>query len=204
MDKPKSYCEAVMLMAPDNVHRHYHDNLYGFSIEDDNELFERLILEINQAGLSWTTILLKQKNFKNAYDQFEIGKVASYQEPDRERLLNDAGIIRNRLKIDAAIHNAKIILTLQKNYGSFKNWLNHHHPQTKEQWVKIFKKTFKFTGGEIVNEFLMSIGYLQGAHIEGCEVGRRVLEQGPKWLAITGGINMIKLLIDSLSLRIIE
>lgn len=182
MEKPKSYCEAVMLMAPDNVHKHYHDTLYGFPINDDNELFERLILEINQAGLSWSTILLKQQNFKNAYHQFDIVKVASYQEPDRQRLLNDAGIIRNRLKIDAAIYNANVILGLQKEYGSFKNCIDHHHPQSKEQWVKIFKKTFKFTGGEIVNEFLMSTGYLKGAHIESCEIGKVVMERKPAWM----------------------
>ncbi len=181
MDKPSSYCEAVMLMSMDNVNRIYHDTMYGFPIADDNELFERLVLEINQAGLSWNTILLKQKNFKKAYHNFDIRTVASYEELDRQRLLNDAGIIRNRLKVDAAIHNAKVILSLQKEHGSFKNWLDHHHPQTKEQWVKIFKKTFKFTGGEIVNEFLMSIGYLQGAHIDSCSISKEVLNHQPAW-----------------------
>ena len=170
MEKPKSYCEAVSKMELTNLHRIYHDTAYGFDIDCDNELFERLILEINQAGLSWTTILIKQQNFKTAFDNFEIEKVSAYKEFDRERLLNDAGIVRNRLKVDAAIHNANVILELQKEFGSFKNWIKYHHPKTKEEWVKIFKKTFKFTGGEIVNEFLMSIGYLPGAHIESCEI----------------------------------
>ncbi len=170
MEKQTSYCQVVSVMELTNLHRIYHDTAYGFEIDDDNELFERLILEINQAGLSWSTILNKQQNFKKAFHNFDIKKVASYKEKDRKRLLNDAGIIRNRLKIDATIHNANIILALQKEFGSFKAWIDHHHPKTKEEWVKIFKKTFKFTGGEIVNEFLMSTGYLPGAHIESCAI----------------------------------
>jgi len=174
MDKPRTYCEAVEHMDKTNVHRFYHDNFYGFPINDDNELFGRLILEINQAGLSWTTILNKEANFRKAFHQFNINKVALYNETDRQRLLNDAGIIRNRLKIDATIHNANVILQLQKEFGSFKNWLDQHHPKTKEEWTKLFKKTFRFTGGEIVNEFLLSTGYLQGAHIESCPVYSKI------------------------------
>ena len=181
MEKPKTYCEAVERMDETNVHKIYHDHAYGFPIEDDNELFGRLILEINQAGLSWTTILLKQDNFRKAYDGFDIQKVAAYIEKDKERLLNDAGIIRNRLKIEAAIHNANIILHLQKEYGSFKIWLDHHHPKTKEEWMKLFKETFKFTGGEIVNEFLMSTGYLKGAHTPDCKIYKTVLATKPAW-----------------------
>lgn len=182
MDKPSSYCEAVLTMNKDNVHRIYHDHFYGFPIEDDNELFERLILEINQAGLSWDTILKKQANFKKAYKNFNIKKVAAFKERDFERLMKDAGIIRNRLKINAAIENAKAILGLQKEFGSFKGWIDHHHPKTKEEWVKIFKKIFKFTGGEIVNEFLMSTGYLPGAHIESCVIYKKVKKAGPAFL----------------------
>ena len=166
MANPTSYCEAVLLMDGNNVHRVYHDNFYGFPIDDDNELFERLVLEINQAGLSWDTILKKQQNFKKAYKNFDVKKVAAFKEKDFERLMNDTGIIRNRLKINAAIENAKTILKIQKEFGSFKKWIEHHHPKTKEEWVKIFKTTFKFTGGEIVNEFLMSTGYLSGAHMK--------------------------------------
>jgi DNA-3-methyladenine glycosylase I len=127
-------------------------------------------LEINQAGLSWTTILKKQENFRKAYHAFNVKKVAAYGEKDRTRLLNDAGIIRNRLKVDAAIHNAQQILLLKKEHGSFKAWIEAHYPREKAEWVKLFKKTFRFTGGEIVNEFLMSTGYLPGAHAEGCTV----------------------------------
>lgn len=179
MEKPKSYCEAVEHFDKLNVHRIYHDTAYGFPIEDDNELFERLVLEINQAGLSWTTILNKQQNFKKAFHNFDIAKVASYKDADRQRLLSDAGIIRNRLKVDAAIHNANVVLQLQKEFGSFKKWLDHHHPKTIQEWTKLFKKTFKFTGGEIVNEFLMSTGYLKGAHIESCPIHKKVIESKP-------------------------
>jgi DNA-3-methyladenine glycosylase I len=176
-----SYCEAVWKMEAGNIHIHYHDHEYGFPIVDDNELFARLVLEINQAGLSWTTILKKKDNFFAAFDHFDIGKVARYTEKKKERLLQNAGIIRNRLKIEAAIHNAKQVLQLQKEHGSFKNWIDAHHPLTKEEWVKLFKKTFRFTGGEIVNEFLVSTGYLPGAHIPACPVYKKALQQKPAW-----------------------
>jgi len=163
------------------LHQHYHDNHYGFPIHDDNELFGRLIMEINQAGLSWETILRKEAAFRKAYAGFQVKKVAAFSDADRERLLADAGIIRNRLKINAAIENAKAILQLQKEYGSFEQWLEHHHPRSKDEWVKLFKKTFRFTGGEIVNEFLMSTGYLPGAHDPGCKVQARILKAKPMW-----------------------
>jgi DNA-3-methyladenine glycosylase I len=182
MDKPSSYCEAVISMDKNNLHRIYHDQFYGFPIDDDNELFERLVLEINQAGLSWSTILNKQQNFKKAYKDFDIKKVAAFKEKDFERLMKDPGIIRNRLKINAAIENAKTILKIQKEFGSFKKWIDHHHPKTKEEWVKLFKQTFKFTGGEIVNEFLMSTGYLPGAHIESCVVYKKLLKAKPPFI----------------------
>ena len=179
-----SYCSAIETMADERkaLHKAYHDTQYGFPIEDDNELFCRLVLEINQAGLSWETILKKESTFRKAYHNFNIKKVAAYKEADTARLLADAGIIRNRLKVNAAIENAKTILMLQKEFGSFQQWLAHHHPKTKEEWVKLFKKTFRFTGGEIVNEFLMSIGYLPGAHSEDCKIYRAVLKTKPMWL----------------------
>lgn len=163
------------------IHQPYHDNAYGFPIHDDNELFCRLILEINQAGLSWETILKKEATFRKAYSNFNIKKVAAYGEKDRERLMADPGIIRNNLKVNAAIENAKTILQLQKEFGSFEKWLGHHHPMTKDEWVKLFKKTFRFTGGEIVNEFLMSIGYLPGAHSADCKVYKKVMKEKPMW-----------------------
>lgn len=179
-----SYCSAIETMTGDRkaLHKAYHDNHYGFPIHDDNELFGRLIMEINQAGLSWETILKKEEGFRKAYHNFNIKKVAAYTEKDRERLLNDVGIIRNRLKVNAAIENAKTILALQKEFGSFEKWLESHHPKTKEEWVKLFKKTFRFTGGEIVNEFLQSIGYLPGAHDEGCATFKKIQKIKPLWM----------------------
>jgi len=183
MDNPvvKSYCGYVETLDKNNVHRLYHDNEYGFPLHNDNELFARLVLEINQAGLNWDTILKKKENFFKAYDNFDVSKVAKYKEKKIESLLNDAGIIRNRLKINAAIENAKKIIELQKEFGSFKKWLEHHHPLTKDEWVKLFKKHFRFTGGEIVNEFLLSAGYLPGAHIESCPVYKKIVKLKPMW-----------------------
>ena len=184
MDQPASYCDVVRRLDDNNVHRRYHDTIYGFPVSTDDELFERLVLEINQAGLSWTTILHKQQNFRRAFHDFDIRQVASFKEADRQRLLQDAGIIRNRLKIDAAIHNAAVVLDLQKQFGSFKNWLDHHHPKTREEWLPLFKKTFRFTGGEIVNEFLMSTGYLPNAHIPSCPVYNVVMALQPPWVSV--------------------
>lgn len=158
------------------VHGHYHDHEYGFPQRDERELFERLILEINQAGLSWETILKKREGFRKAYSQFDVDAVAAYGERDVERLLNDAGIIRNRLKVHAAIHNAQVIQQLRASHGSFAQWLDAHHPRSKADWVKLFKKTFRFTGGEITGEFLMSLGYLPGAHAKTCPVYKRLQE----------------------------
>lgn len=110
-----SYCNAIKTMQSEErkaLHENYHDNHYGFPIHNDNELFGRLIMEINQAGLSWETILKKEISFRKAYSNFDIEKVAAYDEKERGRLLGDAGIIRNRLKINAAIENAKTILVL--------------------------------------------------------------------------------------------
>ena len=128
------------------------------------------MFEINQAGLNWLLILKKQDNFRKAFDGYDIKKVAAYSEKDIVRLLGDPGIIRNRLKINAAVENARVILKLQKEYGSFAKWLefNRKNITDLKEWTRLFKKTFRFTGGEIVNEFLMSIGFLPGAHSEEC------------------------------------
>ncbi|MGB0914584.1 MAG: DNA-3-methyladenine glycosylase I [Crocinitomicaceae bacterium] len=179
-----SYCDYCLDVNAKQVHVDYHNLHYGFPIKDDNELFGRLVLEINQAGLSWETILNKQANFRIAYDQFNINTVANYTEDDKGRLLSDAGIIRNKLKVNAAIHNAQQILQLTKEYGSFSKWLDHNHPLSLDKWTKLFKKTFKFVGGEIVNEFLMSTGYLPGAHDKNCPIFDEVEKTNPKWKEI--------------------
>lgn len=177
-----TYCDYCNSHPEDTFNKTYHDTQYGFPLKDDNLLFERLILEINQAGLSWITILKKADNFRKAYHDFDITQVANYGEQDQARLLADAGIIRNRLKVNAAIENAKRIRVLSKEFGSFKGWLDSHHPLTKDEWTKLFKKTFVFTGGEIVNEFLMSTGYLPAAHEAGCPVYKKVASLRPAWM----------------------
>jgi DNA-3-methyladenine glycosylase I len=175
-----TYCDY----APgDPLHRPYHDEEYGFPVAGDAVLFERLVLEINQAGLSWATILRKREAFRSAYGGFDVDTVAAYGEADRARLLGDAGIVRNRLKVNAAVENARRVAGLRGEFGSFKGWLDRHHPRAKDEWVRLFKKTFLFTGGEIVGEFLMSTGYLPGAHKQSCPVYEKVLASNPPWAA---------------------
>lgn len=181
-----TYCEYLNTIEGEKLalHKEYHDNHYGFPLNDDNLLFERLMFEINQAGLNWILILKKQHNFRKAFDNYKIEKVAAYGEDDLQRLLNDPGIIRNKLKIKAAVENAKTILKLREEWGSFKNWLDHHSLTIDSlgEWTKLFRKSFKFTGEEIVNEFLMSTGYLEGAHSPECPVYKKIrqLESTPK------------------------
>ena len=161
------YCD----IAPGHpVHGPYHDREYGFPVSDDAILFERLALEIFQAGLSWLIVLKKRPTIFLAFQGFDPLVVAAYGPDDVERLMADAGIIRNRRKIDAIIENAKRVLAIQRDYGSLAHWLEQSHPLDKNQWVKLFKKTFVFMGGDVVGEFLMSIGYLPGAHREDCPV----------------------------------
>ena len=174
-----TYCDAA---RGHPFHGPYHDHEYGFPLRDDDLLFERLILEINQAGLSWLTILKKRDAFRQAYAGFDVDRVAAFGDADRARLMADAGIIRNRLKIDAAIHNAIVIQKLRNELGSFAAWLDSHHPRDKAEWVKLFRKTFRFTGGEIVGEFLLSTGYLPGAHVPECPVYDRIIALSPPWV----------------------
>ena len=232
-----SYCDV----APgDPWHGPYHDAEYGFPLTGDAELFERLVLEINQAGLSWLTILKKREQFRRAYHGFEVERVARYGARDVRRLLNDAGIIRNRLKVEAAIANAKTILELRESHGGFHQWLLANRPgaeaaprgmrgsmlptralvgrpsggpprrqaarpllaegagdalaaettlpsdDERTHWVRLFRKTFRFTGGEIVNEFLLSTGWIPGAHRESCPVYPRVVKAKPMWARAAG------------------
>ncbi len=172
------YCD----LAPGHpFHGPYHDHDYGFPVEDDATLFERLVLEINQAGLSWLTVLKKREAFCEAFRGFDVDVVAAFDDDDRARLLGDARIIRNRLKVEATIHNAQVIQRLRQEHASFRGWLEAHHPLPHGDWVKLFKRTFRFTGPEIVNEFLMSTGYLPGAHRDDCPVQARVLAAAPPW-----------------------
>ncbi len=174
---PGGYCDA----AAHPLHGPYHDLEYGFPTRDERVLFERLCLEINQAGLSWELMLRKRPAFRRAYDGFDPERVARYGDDERERLLGDAGIVRNHLKVSAAIENARRVLRLRETHGSFAGWLDAHHPRTLEEWKRLFKRTFVFTGGQIVNEFLLSTGYLPGAHRESCPVYGHILALRPPW-----------------------
>jgi len=176
-----TYCQYLREHPEDILNKNYHDTEYGFPLTTDSTLFERLVLEINQAGLSWITILKKKANFRLAYSGFDVDKVAAYAESDIARLLAEAGIIRNRLKVHAAIENARRIQALRPEFGSFKSWLDAHHPLNLEEWTKLFKQTFVFTGGEIVKEFLLSTGYLPGAHDRECPVYGQIARLQPPW-----------------------
>lgn len=172
------YCR----IAPgDPVHGLYHDTEYGFPTDEESVLFERLMLEINQAGLSWATILRKRPTFRSAFADFAVDRVAAFGQAEFDRLLADPGIIRNRLKIEAAVDNARRLQALRQSHGSFARWLAAHHPRSPEEWTKLFRQTFRFTGGQIVGEFLMSVGYLPGAHEPDCPVYARILEYSPPW-----------------------
>ena len=181
------YCD----IAPGHpVHGPYHDREYGFPLKREDALFERLALEINQAGLSWLLILKRREGLRRAFDDFSVDRVASYRGPTVNRLLRDPGIIRNRRKVEAVIENARRIQELRARFGSFAAWIEHNHPLAKEDWVKLFKKTFVFTGGEVTGEFLMSIGYLPGAHHPGCTVYKKIARLRPAWMRTAGGAGL--------------
>jgi DNA-3-methyladenine glycosylase I len=180
---PASYCEAVRRGLAE-VHRRYHDEQYGFPLGSDDALFGRLVLEINQAGLSWTTILHKAEAFERAYDGFDIARIAAYGDDDVARLLADASIVRNRAKVAAAIENARRIEALRADHGSFQGWLAAHHPRPLVDWLRLFKRTFTFTGGEITREFLVSTGWIPGAHDPDCAAHGRAIAAGAPWAQV--------------------
>jgi DNA-3-methyladenine glycosylase I len=180
-----AYCRA----APGHpLHGPYHETEYGFPASDEAVLFERLVLEINQAGLSWLTILKKRSAFRAAFADFEVDRIAAFGPADIDRLLADSGIIRNRLKIAATAENARRVQAVRRSHGSFAGWLEAHHPRSPEDWTRLFRQTFRFTGTQIVNEFLMSLGYLPGAHEADCPVYARILELSPPWARLPSGV----------------
>jgi DNA-3-methyladenine glycosylase I len=155
----------------------YHDKEWGVPVHDDKKLFEMLILEGAQAGLSWTTILKKRENYRKAFDSFDPKKIALYNDEKNNALLNDVGIIRNRLKIAAAIQNAKAFLIVQKEYGSFDEYIwqfvegkpidnalkdgDSYQTQTKESEAMskdLLKRGFKFVGPTICYAFMQAVG----------------------------------------------
>jgi DNA-3-methyladenine glycosylase I len=173
-----SYC-AFATGHP--VHGPYHDHEHGVPSRDEAVLFERLCMEIMQAGLSWDTILRRRETMRAAFEGYDVDRIAAYGPADEARLLADPGIIRNRLKVAAIIANARTVQALRASHGGFADWLDAHHPRDKPAWVKLFRATFRFTGGEIVGEFLMSFGWLPGAHAAECPAHARILRLDPPW-----------------------
>ena len=168
----------------DSLYEKYHDEEWGVPCHDDKKLFEMLILESFQAGLSWRTILYKRENFRRAFHNFDPNKIIRYTTKDKRRLLKDAGIIRNRLKIEAAIHNAQRFLEVQKEFGSFDRYLWRFAPRTKKRIYSkkallattpesdalaqdLKKRGFKFQGSTTVYALMQSIGMVND-HIKGC------------------------------------
>lgn len=174
------YCDA----APGHpYHGPYHELEYGFPLTEERALFERLSLEIMQAGLSWLLVLKKRDGLRAAFADFDVDAVAAFGDEDMERLLADPGIIRNRRKVAAIIENARRVRGIRHSHGSFAAWIAARHPLSLDEWVKVFRGSFAFMGGEVVNEFLMSIGYLPGAHREDCPVYARIAPHRPPWMA---------------------
>jgi len=176
------YCDRAVQPETQALHGPYHDQEYGFPGKGERALFELLCLEIFQAGLSWALVLKKRATTVEAFHGFDVDQVAAYGDADVARLLANAGIIRNRLKISSIIHNAKAVQNLRESHQGFPKWLRAHHPGSLELWVKLFRKTFKFTGPDVVNEFLMSTGYLKGAHREDCPVYGKIAKANPPWM----------------------
>ena len=173
------YCEKASSLPLNDLDRIYHDTVYGFPTSSDDKLFERLVMEIQQAGLSWTTILRKQAGLKEVFAEFSLQAVASFSDQKIKRILKDPRTIRNRRKTYAIRENAKRISILQDTFGSFKQWLDLHHQATPEEWVRLFSNTFTFTGPIITKEFLMSTNYLPGAHSPDCPIAINL--QTSKW-----------------------
>lgn len=178
-----TYCEY----APGHPdHGPYHDLEYGVPTDDETVLFERLALEIEQAGLSWGLVLRKRAALRELFAGFRVDRVASFGPAEIARVLADPRGIRNRAKTAAIVHNARVVAGLRATHGSFAGWLAAHHPRPKEDWVRLFRRTFRFTGGEITGEFLLSIGYLPGAHVPECPAYARIAALEPPWRAAGG------------------
>ena len=179
----KQRCEWA---GSDPLYVSYHDIEWGTPVFDDRVLFEFLILEGMQAGLSWLTILRKRENFRNAFDNFDVSKIANYTEKDINRLLNNDGIIRNRLKISAAIENARQFLKVQEKYGKFSNyiWSFVNHKPVINKWTsmkdipattpvsekmskELKKQGFKFVGSTICYALMQATGMVND-HLVDC------------------------------------
>lgn len=170
----------------DDLYRDYHDNEWGNPVYEDDKLFEFLVLETFQAGLSWYTILKKRDNFRKAFDQFNYKKIAQYGDAEIERLMQDAGIIRNGLKIKGTISNAIAFMETQKEFGSFSNYIwgftdgkpIDNNPKTLKDVPAVNKisdalskdlkkRGFKFVGSTVVYAHMQATGMVND-HVEEC------------------------------------
>lgn len=163
-----------------DIYLHYHDEEWGVPVYDDQKLFEMLILEGFQAGLSWECVLNKREAFRQAFDHFDLEKVCHYDEKKMEQLRQNPGIIRNRRKISAAVHNARIFQEIQKEYGSFSQYLWHwtdgkvvyeqgvvSSPLSDAVSKDLQKRGMKFVGTVIIYSYLQAVGVIY-SHEEGC------------------------------------
>jgi len=182
----------------DPLYVKYHDEEWGRLVEDDRKMFEFLVLESAQAGLSWITILRKRENYRKAFAKFDAKKVAKFDDADVERLMNDPGIVRNRLKINAAISNARCFLAIQKEFGSFCTYLHSFLPNGKpivNRWKTIEeipprtelsdaiskdmkRRGFKFFGSTICYAHLQATGFVND-HLLGCPARRDSIDGVP-------------------------
>jgi DNA-3-methyladenine glycosylase I len=179
----KKRCEWC---GSDPLYVSYHDAEWGIPVHDDQHLFEMLILEGAQAGLSWLTILKKRENYRTAFDRFHVESVAAYTKRDVQRLLTDPGIVRNRLKIDSAIRNARAVLEIQQAYGSFDVfvWRYVHYAPRQNAWrslsqlpvrteqsdmmsKELKKRGFNFVGSTICYAFMQAVGMVND-HMVNC------------------------------------
>ena len=170
----------------DDLYESYHDNEWGSPLRDEGLLFEFLVLETFQAGLSWITILRKRENFRAAFDDFDYKRIAQYDENKIEELLQDAGIIRNKLKVRSTVTNAKLYMDIQKEFGSFSKYLWDYVDNTPIQnsWAHykdcpantalsnriskdLKKRGFKFVGSTVIYAFMQAIGMVND-HEVGC------------------------------------
>jgi DNA-3-methyladenine glycosylase I len=185
--RPRCWWSGAEAANPDPLMVAYHDDEWGTPVHDDTELFERLALESFQAGLSWSTILRKRENFRAAFRGFHPAVVAAFGPGDRERLMADAGIVRNGAKIDATVGNAQGVLALAREFGSFDAYLVGIVPQPPARLPRtaqsggipattpvsdalskdLKRRGFRFVGSTIVYSFMQSVGLVDD-HIPGC------------------------------------
>ncbi len=180
----------------DELYIKYHDEEWGVPVHDDRKHFEFLVLEINQAGLSWKTVLKKRDNYKKAFDNFDPSKIAKYDDRKIAQLLNNEGIIRNRRKIEASVHNAKRFLEIQEEFGSFDSyiWKFVNNIPLVNSWkydtaippktglsdtisIDLKKRGFKFIGPTIIYAHLQAVGIVND-HIVDCFRYKQLVETG--------------------------